>query len=77
MTNQIVRSGISNHISSGSSLVPKNRNVGIDFAYVHILSGPVAKASKITVMTTPTRIKILIWLRLGCEFIDVQPSKRK
>lgn len=55
-TNHIVKGGISNHIDNGTSPVLKKGIVGMIAAYAHASNGPVAKASKTTVITTPTNV---------------------
>ena len=65
MTNQIVKGGTSNHIANGTNPVPKKGIVGMNSAYAHKPSGPVARASKTIVIATPIRVKILICLQLG------------
>ena len=58
--------GISIHWSNGNKPVPKNGSIGMASAYSHLSSTLVARASKIAVMTTPTKIKLLSCHHLDC-----------
>lgn len=65
LTNQMIMGGSSTHWSSGSSPVPKNGTFGMRAAYSHMFNGPVARASKITVITTPASMNPPICQSLG------------
>lgn len=57
-TNHITTGGISIQASSGDRPVLRSGSVGMVSAYVHSLNTSVARASKMIVITTPTRIKM-------------------